>query len=100
MDFEEYGWDPETYCHKIYRERKRENKVNHNYNLAIIYKLERKGFEKFDVVIGDEAHLFKSKSLINIMTKPILQNIGMGHWNIRWYTDSQVGSGRIVWTFI
>ncbi len=34
-----------------------------------IYKLERGFFEDFDVVIGDEAHLFKSKSLIQIMTK-------------------------------
>ena len=34
-----------------------------------IYKLERKWFEKYNVVIGDEAHLFKSKSLVQIMTK-------------------------------
>ena len=34
-----------------------------------IYKLERSWFERFEVVIGDEAHLFKSKSLIQIMTK-------------------------------
>jgi superfamily II DNA or RNA helicase len=34
-----------------------------------IYKLPIKYFERFGVVIGDEAHLFKSKSLIGIMTK-------------------------------
>ena len=34
-----------------------------------IYKLPRKYFERFSVVIGDEAHQFKSKSLVSIMTK-------------------------------
>ena len=34
-----------------------------------IYKLDRSFFEDYEVVIGDEAHLFKSKSLISIMTK-------------------------------
>jgi superfamily II DNA or RNA helicase len=69
-DFEEYGWDPETYCHKIYSGKEKEsNKAITITTWQSVYKLERKWFEKFDVVIGDEAHLFKSKSLINIMTK-------------------------------
>jgi superfamily II DNA or RNA helicase len=34
-----------------------------------VYKLERSFFEDYNVVIGDEAHLFKSKSLVSIMTK-------------------------------
>tara|TARA_R110000868_G_scaffold43748_3_gene146814 strand:- start:4316 stop:5206 length:891 start_codon:yes stop_codon:yes gene_type:complete len=34
-----------------------------------IYKLDRSFFEDYGVIIGDEAHLFKSKSLIEIMTK-------------------------------
>ena len=34
-----------------------------------IYKLEKTWYSDFDVVIGDEAHLFKSKSLVDIMTK-------------------------------
>ncbi len=29
----------------------------------------KNGFKQFDVVVGDEAHLFKSKSLTSIMTK-------------------------------
>ena len=69
-DFGEYGWDSESYCHKIYSGREK----NDDRPIVIttwqsIYKLERSWFEKFDVVIGDEAHLFKSKSLIQIMTK-------------------------------
>lgn len=34
-----------------------------------IYKSPKKWFEQFDVVVGDEAHLFKAKSLTSIMTK-------------------------------
>ena len=34
-----------------------------------IYKLPKDWFNRFDVVIGDEAHQFKSKSLVSIMTK-------------------------------
>ena len=69
-DFEDYGWDVENYCHKIYSGREKTT----NMSVVIttwqsIYKLQRSFFEPFDVVVGDEAHLFKSKSLINIMTK-------------------------------
>ena len=34
-----------------------------------IYKLRKDWFKKFDVVIGDEAHLFKAKSLTSILEK-------------------------------
>ena len=34
-----------------------------------IHRLGRQWFDKFDCVIGDEAHLFKAKSLTSIMTK-------------------------------
>lgn len=34
-----------------------------------IYKLPKKWFDQFNVVIGDEAHLFKAKSLTSILTK-------------------------------
>lgn len=33
-----------------------------------IYKLDKSWFDPFDVVIGDEAHNFKSKSLVTILT--------------------------------
>ena len=69
-DFLEYGWDAESYCHRIYAGKERTNE----YPVTIttwqsVYKLERKFFEDYNVVIGDEAHLFKSKSLVSIMTK-------------------------------
>jgi superfamily II DNA or RNA helicase len=69
-DFEDYGWDAESYCHKIYSGKEK----NTNKNVVIttwqsIYNLPRSFFDSYDVIIGDEAHLFKSKSLVSIMTK-------------------------------
>ena len=44
-----------------------------------IYKMPKSFFEQFDVIYGDEAHLFKSRSLITILNKcPHIQyRIGM-----------------------
>jgi superfamily II DNA or RNA helicase len=69
-DFQDYGWDAESYCHRIYSGREKTNE----YPVTIttwqsVYKLERSFFESYGVIMGDEAHLFKSKSLITIMTK-------------------------------
>lgn len=69
-DFEDYGWNAEEYCHKIYSGK--EKSTNKNVVITTwqsIYNLPRSFFENFDVVIGDEAHQFKSKSLVSIMTK-------------------------------
>ena len=69
-DFQNYGWNADSYCHRIYSGKEKTNE----YPVTIttwqsIYKLPRSFFEDYNVIIGDEAHLFKSKSLINIMTK-------------------------------
>lgn len=69
-DFEDYGWNAEDYCHKVYSGK--EKTTNKNVIITTwqsVYNLNRPYFEGFDVVIGDEAHLFKSKSLVGIMTK-------------------------------
>jgi len=34
-----------------------------------IYKLPKQYFSRFNVIVGDECHIFKSKSLVSIMTK-------------------------------
>jgi len=69
-DFADYGWDVGSYCHKIYAGRERETDSQVIITTwQSIYKLPRKYFERFSVVVGDEAHQFKSKSLISIMTK-------------------------------
>jgi len=69
-DFESYGWRAETYCHKIYAGESKN--TDHKVIISTwqsIYKQPRKWFEKFDVIIGDEAHLFKAKSLTTLMSK-------------------------------
>ncbi len=69
-DFQDYGWDSASYCHRIYsgKEKTNDNPVVIT-TWQSIYNLPKKWFEKFGVVIGDEAHQFKSKSLVSIMTK-------------------------------
>ena len=68
-DFIEYGWDVDEYCHKIYAGKDLLSEKNVIISTwQSIYKLPKTWF-KYDVVIGDEAHQFKSKSLVSIMTK-------------------------------
>ena len=69
-DFKDYGWNVSQYCHRIYsgREKTNENSVTIT-TWQSIYKLKKPFFDGFEVAIGDEAHLFKSKSLVSIMTK-------------------------------
>jgi len=69
-DFEDYGWSSGTYCQRIYQGH--DKKVTKDVVISTwqsIYKMPNKYFEDFDCVIGDEAHMFKAKSLTNIMTK-------------------------------
>jgi superfamily II DNA or RNA helicase len=69
-DFQDYGWNADSYCHRIYSGREKSNDAPVTITTwQSVYKLDRKFFEEFNVIIGDEAHLFKSKSLISIMTK-------------------------------
>ena len=69
-DFLDYGWNAESYCHLIYSGKEKTNE--HPVTITTwqsVYKLDRYFFEGYGVIIGDEAHLFKSKSLIEIMNK-------------------------------
>ena len=69
-DFQDYGWNSETYCQKIYQGYDRA--VTKDVVISTwqsIYKMTKKYFEEFGCVIGDEAHFFKAKSLTGIMTK-------------------------------
>ena len=69
-DFADYGWDVGSCCHKIYAGKERETDSQVIITTwQSIYKLPKQYFSRFNVVIGDEAHQFKSKSLISIMTK-------------------------------
>lgn len=66
-DFVDYGYDQPI--HKIMSGKE---KTSHRCTVSTwqsIYKMPKSWFNQFDVIIGDEAHLFKAKSLTTIMTK-------------------------------
>ena len=68
-DFVDYGWSIKQ-IHKIYSGHDREtHKPVVISTWQSLYKLPKKFFKDYGVVIGDEAHLFKAKSLTNIMEK-------------------------------
>jgi superfamily II DNA or RNA helicase len=69
-DFSDYGYDSDNRVHRIFSGQ--EKKVLRPVTISTwqsIYKLPKSYFGSFSVVIGDEAHLFKAKSLTDIMTK-------------------------------
>lgn len=69
-DFDEYGFKAEKYIHKIFSGQDKDtDKPIVVTTWQSIYKLPKTWYDQFDVVIGDEAHLFKAKSLTSIMTK-------------------------------
>lgn len=69
-DFGEYGYEGHASIHRITAGvDKRASAQITITTWQSIYKMPKDWFDQFDVVIGDEAHLFKAKSLTNIMTK-------------------------------
>ena len=74
-DFGDYSWkdswNVDEHCHKIYSGRE---KFSINQRVIIstwqsVYKLPASWFQNFGMVVGDEAHNFKAKSLTSIMEK-------------------------------
>jgi superfamily II DNA or RNA helicase len=74
-DFADYSqfdkWDAEANCHKIYS-----GKDKHGFKERVvistwqsIYKMPATWFEGYGMVVGDEAHAFKAKSLTSILEK-------------------------------
>ena len=71
-DFREYGWDVANNCHTVFAGRDKGSELPVIISTwQSIYKMQQKYFEQYELVIGDEAHGFKSKSLTSIMTKCI-----------------------------
>ena len=69
-DFEEYGFNSIDNIHKVYEGQAiNSDKPVFCCTWQSIYKLPKKWFSQFGLVIGDEAHLFKAKSLTTIMNK-------------------------------
>ena len=69
-DFEDYGYDVETHCHKIYsgKEKVTDKRIIIS-TWQSIYKFPKEWYEQFNTVFGDEVHLFKAKSLSTMMDK-------------------------------
>ena len=70
-DIEDYGLpDADDYIHKIHEgQEKYTNKLITISTWQSIYKNKKPYYKDFEVVIGDEAHLFKADSLTAIMSK-------------------------------
>jgi superfamily II DNA or RNA helicase len=73
-DFEDYSsnsdWSVKKYCYKIYQGRdKKTNKRVVISTWQSLYNMPEEYFKEFNVVFGDEAHLYKAKSLTGIMEK-------------------------------
>ena len=69
-DFKDYGLSPEKNVHKIYQGHAKEtNKRVVISTWQSIYNMPKKWFTQFEMIIGDEAHLFKAVSLTKILTK-------------------------------
>lgn len=73
-DFQDYsginGWKASEHCHRIYGGHEKSN----DFDVVIstwqsLYKLPKNFFEGFQTIYGDEAHLFKAKSLTSILNK-------------------------------
>lgn len=69
-DFADYGFDSSTNVHSVFSgQDKRSPKPITISTWQSIYKLPKGYFEDYDLIIGDEAHQFKAKSLTTIMEK-------------------------------
>lgn len=75
-DFADYAtaqdWKVSENCTRIYSGKEKTTNVPIVISTwQSIYKMPKAFFEQFDVIYGDEAHLFKSKSLTSILHKCI-----------------------------
>jgi superfamily II DNA or RNA helicase len=69
-DFLSYGYDDTDNIHKIYSgQEKYGSQQIFISTWQSIYKLPKEWFNQFNLIIGDEAHLFKAKSLTTILSK-------------------------------
>lgn len=73
-DFEDYSthnqWDVEHHCQKLYSGFTKEFTSGILFTTwQSVWQLPGAWFNQFDVIIGDEAHQFKAKSLTTIMEK-------------------------------
>lgn len=73
-DFEDYSsfnqWDVDAHCQKLYAGFPKQFQSDVLFTTwQSVYQLPPAWFKQFDVIVGDEAHQFKAKSLTTIMEK-------------------------------
>ena len=69
-DFKDYGFDSDENVHQITAgASKHTDKQIIISTWQSIYKMDTEWFQQFDLVMGDEAHLFKAQSLTSILVK-------------------------------
>jgi superfamily II DNA or RNA helicase len=72
-DFADYAsetdWKVEDNCTRIYAGKEKQDRPITISTWQSLHRLPKSYFQDFDVVFGDEAHLFAAKSLTSIMTK-------------------------------
>ena len=75
-DFIDYGWK-DKYIHRVYAGNDKGSKKPVVISTwQSIYKLHSPYFAQYGCIIGDEAHLFKAKSLTDIMAKSEMSGTG------------------------
>lgn len=71
-DFADYGYVSDQFVHRVFGgQDKQTDKPVVISTWQSVYELGKDFFESFDVIIGDEAHLFKAQSLTKIMTSMV-----------------------------
>ena len=73
-DFNDYGvknnWRSEDHVHYIMAGRDKHSDMPITISTwQSLYKMPKDYFDQYDVIVGDECHLFKAKSLTTLMTK-------------------------------
>jgi superfamily II DNA or RNA helicase len=71
-DFADYGFLSDEFVHRIFGgQDKQTDKQIVISTWQSVYEMDKRFFESFDIIIGDEAHLFKAQSLTKIMTSMV-----------------------------
>jgi superfamily II DNA or RNA helicase len=77
-DFQEYGWESEKFCHRIYSGKSKNTDLPVTISTwQSLYTLPKEYFEKFNGVFVDECHLASSASL-----KTIMENCSMAEYRV------------------
>jgi superfamily II DNA or RNA helicase len=82
QDFQDYGWDSEKFCNKIYDYKgmkKDSEKPIYISTWQSIYKEPPLYFEQFDAVIVDEVHEASATSISSILEKSINAEYKLGY---------------------